>query len=100
MITRNLHRQQVCNGMQGSVVAMRRLPDRVTVQLVGGREVALSREAFTKYHRDTGACIATRSQIPLRLSYAVTGKLLIIMTYRYNMIDHKDSQFMCVFICI
>lgn len=59
--------------MGGHVTNIRRTPDQVTVKLDCGRSVTVDRETFSIHNRETGTVIATRKQIPLRLSYAVTG---------------------------
>jgi hypothetical protein len=73
-----MYNLQVFNGMQGSVVAIRRTPDEVSVRLDTMRVVLLRREVFTVRDKETGAVVASRAQIPLLLSYAVTGKLDIL----------------------
>jgi ATP-dependent exoDNAse (exonuclease V) alpha subunit len=81
MITRNLYRLRVFNGMQGTVLAIQRSPDVVRVQVDGGQVVPIQREIFTKINTETGTVMASRAQIPLRLSYAVTGKMLIFFIH-------------------
>ena len=74
MITRNIYSRHVFNGMGGHVISISRSPDQVTVKLDCGRIVTLERETFSFHNRETSTVIATRKQIPLRLSYAVTGE--------------------------
>jgi ATP-dependent exoDNAse (exonuclease V) alpha subunit len=77
MITRNIYSQQIFNGMQGTVIRTSRDPNEVAVRLDAGRAVTVRPEVFTIRNKWTGGTLASRKQLPLRLSYAVTGEFYL-----------------------
>ena len=60
--------------MRGTVAAMSK--QDVTVQFAG-RQVTLRPCEFTRYRKDTGVLEAKRTQIPVKLCYAVTGEFYV-----------------------
>ena len=73
MIRRNMPSLNVFNGLQAMVSSIKRSHDQAAVKLTFGRPITLRGELITLFNKQTGTCITSHAQIPLRLAYAITG---------------------------
>ncbi len=69
MVMRNVHHRRLYNGVRATVSSLGK--DNVRINLTD-REEVLTPCTFYRYRED-GSVLGTRSQVPLRLAYAITG---------------------------
>jgi len=80
MVTRNIPALRLVNGHRGEVSKLEK--GKVTIHVLGeNRTATLVPEEFSRFDATTGQCLGRRTQIPLKLCYAITGTAFNIHTF-------------------